>query len=236
MTIIVLVVLGAMAIGRIRGGSPKRLAMLRLPRTGLVIGAGLLAIAGQYGGRFGLPSRPTYVVCTVLSALLVGVFVYANRHVVGVPVIAIGFLLNALVIVANGAMPVSQRAADFAGVETGAIADSSDAKHELVTSDTVLLPLADVIPLRLSGPMSWAANVYSFGDIVLAAGIGLLVLGAMERPGAGRQARQVSRGKIDAVGGPPREIDLRDPAPASDPSADAPAAEFRVPSSFPAPW
>ena len=30
MTIIVLVVLGAMAIGRIRGGSPKRLAMLRL--------------------------------------------------------------------------------------------------------------------------------------------------------------------------------------------------------------
>lgn len=236
MTIIVLVVLGAMAVGRIRGGSAKRLAMLRLPRTHLVIEAGLLAIVGQYGGRFGLPAGPTYIACTVLSALLAGAFVYANRHVVGVPVIAIGFFLNALVIVANGAMPVSQRAADFAGVDTSAIADSSDAKHELVTSDTVLLPLADVIPLRLTGPASWAANVYSFGDIVLAAGIGLLVLGAMERPGAGRQARQVSRGRNHPVGAPPPEIDLRDPAPAPDPSADADAAEFRVPSSFPAPW
>ena len=181
MTIVVLVLLGAVVVGQARGGSIRQLANLQLSKTGLVLEAGVLAALGQYGGRLGLPSRATYLTCTLLSALLVAVFVYTNRHMVGVPLIAIGFFLNALVIIANGAMPVSERAARFAGIDTGAVVAGSDAKHELASSRTVLLPLADVIPLRLTGPVAWAANVYSFGDIVLAAGIGVLVLGGMER-------------------------------------------------------
>jgi len=196
-TVIVVVLLGAMAVGKLRGGSLRNLSFVRLPYSGLVIAAGMLAVLGQFGGRLGLPAHLAYVVCTVLSAALAALFLAANRHVVGVPLIAAGFLLNAAVIVANGAMPVSQRAADFAGVDTSAAADGRDAKHELATPDTRLLPLADVIPLRMPSPLHRASNVYSFGDITLAAGVALMVMAGMERPGSGRLARQVARGRLD---------------------------------------
>jgi hypothetical protein len=246
-TLIAVVLLGAIAVGKVRGGSLRRLAMLRLPHTGLVIAAAVLAAIGQYGGRLGLPAQPAYVACTLLSVGLAATFVIANRHVVGVPLIALGFALNAAVIVANGAMPVSQRAADFAGVGTDAAADGSDARHELMTPHTRLRPLADVIPLHLPGRLGRASNVYSAGDVVLAAGIGLLVMAGMDRPGAGRRARQVSRGRLEAIDLTPHVVDVTDQTLEIDPAEDVreadagqagvdPPAEVRAPSSFPAPW
>ncbi|MEO6714006.1 MAG: DUF5317 domain-containing protein [Mycobacteriales bacterium] len=239
MTLVVIVLLGAMALGKLRGGSLRRLSMLRLPRTDLVIAAGILAVFGAFGGLLGLPARPTYVLCTALSAWLACLFVFANRHVVGVPLVAAGFFLNAVVIVANGAMPVSQRAADFADVDTGAAADGTDAKHVIASPDSTLMPLADVIPLRIPRPVDRLSNVYSFGDVVLAAGLGLLVMAAMERPGAGRRARQVARGRLDAIDVTDSVIDLRD-VPRPDAGVDATSAtaepELKAPSSSPAPW
>lgn len=240
MTLIAVVLLGAVDVGKARGGSLRRLAMLRLPHTGLVVGAAVLAVIGQYGGRFGLPAQTAYVACTLLSVALAAVFVVANRHVVGVPLVALGFALNALVIVANGAMPVSQRAADFAGVSTDAAADGTDARHELMTPDTRLRPLADVIPLYLRSPFGWASNVYSAGDIVLAAGIGLLVMAGMDRPGTGRRARQVARGQLATVDLTPHVVDVTDAAVGADDDDHGPpldgAREFRAQRSFPAPW
>lgn len=235
MTLVLVVMLGAMVVGTFRGGSLRRLAMLRLPQTWLVLAAGVLAGIGQYGGRLGLPGQATYVVCTALSAGLACTFVFANRHVVGVPLIAAGFFLNAAVIIANGAMPVSQSAADFAGVDTTAAANGSDAKHELATGGTRLMPLADVIPLRMPEPLDFASNVYSFGDVVLAAGIGLLVMAGMDRPGAGRRARQVSRGRLVSIDLTDEVVDVTDVPPK--PATDEPAkTDLREPSSFPAPW
>lgn len=235
MTLIAVVLLGAIVVGTARGGSLGRLAMLRLPHTGLVIMAGVLAAVGQYGGRLGLPAQAAYVACTLLSVALATVFVVANRHIVGVPLIAAGFVLNALVIVANGSMPVSQRAADFAHVSTDAAAEGSDARHEILTQRTWLRPLADVIPLYLPDPIRRASNVYSAGDVVLAAGIGLLVMAGMDRPGAGRRARQVARGRLET-------IDLADPPPVDlagreiEIAKPGQRAELRAPNSFQAPW
>lgn len=246
MILVVLVLLGAIAVGALRGGSVRRLAMLRLPHTGLVIAAGLLSVLGQYGGRLGLPGQAAYVVFTLLSVSLACVFVAANRHVVGVPLVAIGFFLNALVISLNGAMPVSQRAADFAVVSTDAAAAGTDARHEILTSHTRLRPLADVIPLHFREPLDWASNVYSAGDIVLAAGIGLLVMAGMQRPGAGRLARQVARGRLETID--LTRHDVPPSGPVADGAADgaagvamdadrpADSADLRLPSSFPAPW
>jgi hypothetical protein len=199
LTIITLVLIGALIVGTVRGGTLRNLAVLRLPRTRLIVVAGVLAALGAFGGSLGLPARPTYVVCTLASAALVCAFVGVNRHVAGMPLVALGFALNALVIVANGAMPVSQEAADFARVSTDAAVDGSDARHELLTDETSLSALADVIPVRLPSPFGWGSNVISAGDIVLAAGIGLLVMTAMRRPGAGRRARQIARGRIDPL-------------------------------------
>jgi hypothetical protein len=200
-TIITMVLIGALIAGKVRGGSLRNLAVLRLPQTRLIMVAGVLAALGAFGGRLGLPARPAYVICTLASAALVCAFVGVNRHVAGMPLVALGFALNALVIVANGAMPVSQQAADFARVSTDAAVDGTDARHQPLTDHTALSALADVIPVRLPSPLGWGSNVVSAGDVVLAAGIGLLVMTGMRRPGAGRRARQIARGRIDPLEG-----------------------------------
>jgi hypothetical protein len=186
-TVIVLVLLGALAVGRLRGGSFDRLSQLPMHRSGLVVAAALLSAVGAYGGRLGLPPRATYVGCTVVAAGLVSVFVAFNRRLVGVPLVALGFALNALVIVANGAMPVSHLAARHAGVEIDPVLSGDDARHELLTGQTRLRFLADVISVPLPGALRIGSNVVSVGDVVLAAGIGQLVTAGMVGAAARRR-------------------------------------------------
>ena len=187
MTVILLVLLGALVIGRLRGGSFERLSRLPLHRAGLVVAAALLSALGAYGGRLGLPVQATYVGATVGAAALVALFVAFNRRLVGVPLVALGFALNAAVIVANGAMPVSHLAARHAGVEIDAVLRGDDAKHELLTRQSRLRLLADVIAVPLPGVLRIGSNVVSAGDVVLAAGIGQLVTAGMV--GAGLRRR-----------------------------------------------
>jgi hypothetical protein len=129
----------------------------------------------------------------VLSAVLIVIFVVRNRWLPGMALIATGFVLNALVVTANGGMPVSLTAAESAGLQ---ITDHmrEDKKHVLLTHDSRLSFLADVIPLPMPGGVG--ANVLSAGDLVLATGIGVLVCNGMVRPGPGRRARQVARGRL----------------------------------------
>jgi hypothetical protein len=178
-TVIVLVLLGAIAIGRMRGGSFEQLSHLPMHRAWLVAAAALLSAIGANGGRLGLPAKATYVGCTLTAALLVTVFVAFNRRLVGVPLVALGFALNAAVIVANGAMPVSHLAARHAGVEIDPVLSGDDARHELLTRHSRLRLLADVIAVPLPGPLRVGSNVVSVGDVVLAAGIGQLVTAGM---------------------------------------------------------
>jgi hypothetical protein len=186
-TVIVLVLVGAVAIGWLRGGSFDRLAQLPMQQGWLVVAAAALTALGANGGQLGLPSQPTYVGCTVAAAGLVVLFVVRNRTLVGVPLMAVGFALNAVVIVANGAMPVSQEAAAYAGVEIDAILAGDDARHELLDDRTRLRLLADVIAVPLPGPLSGRSNVVSAGDVVLAAGIGHLVAAGMMGNGVRRR-------------------------------------------------
>jgi hypothetical protein len=188
LVVVLVVVLGAMVLGRLRGGSIQALGRLTLPGWPLVF----LALAAQALGSFaeplGLPApRGWYVAGMALSAVLIVVFVARNRELAGMALIAAGFLFNAIVIASNGAMPVSERSASRAGLVVHFTDD--DAKHELMTERTRLRWLADVIPVPLPGAGS---NVLSLGDVVLAAGIGVLVANAMllrERPaGSGRLA------------------------------------------------
>ena len=174
MTVILLVILAAGAIGLARHGSLHHLAQLDLAAWPLVF----LAVLAQAAGAFSGVSL-WYVVGMVASAALVVVFVARNATLPGMPLVALGFLLNALVVAANGAMPVSQQAADRVGISTVSLYRHDDAKHELVDDATVLAPLADVIPVPLPGPLSFGSNVVSVGDIVLAAGIGVLVSNGM---------------------------------------------------------
>ncbi len=119
------------------------------------------------------------------SQVLVGVFLVLNRRVTGIGLVAAGLGLNALVVAANGAMPVSPSAIRVAGAES--LSDPRHVEHgvhlrnEALTSHTRLVPLADVLPVP---PLR---KVLSFGDLVIAAGLLGLARASLIRPKKSRR-------------------------------------------------
>ncbi len=93
---------------------------------------------------------------------------WCNRGYPGMPVIALGLLLNALVVFLNRGMPVAEVAAVAAGLQGRLSVPAGDFAHVLATSEMWLPWLGDVVPLP--GP-SWARFVPSAGDLLLYAGV-----------------------------------------------------------------
>ncbi|ABO67101.1 Conserved hypothetical protein [Geobacillus thermodenitrificans NG80-2] len=102
------------------------------------------------------------------------VFLWLNRHQPGLPVIFAGVLLNFIVMAANGGrMPVSVEAAQFLGREyIEALKAGLYAKHQAITSDTLLPFLGDIIPLSPPYPRQ---QVISIGDVVMNVGAFLFI-------------------------------------------------------------
>lgn len=95
-------------------------------------------------------------------------FVVANRRVPWLWLSAVGATTNAFVIALNGGvMPASASAMRTAG----RVADSGFANSSVVR-DPVLPFLGDVFPVPAGVPL---ANVFSIGDVLIAAGAFLLV-------------------------------------------------------------
>lgn len=177
-TVAVLALLGGLVVGRLRG--------LRLHRFGAV---GLrhpwLALAGAAAQLAGLALPSGYGVALAVSAALVLAFVAANRTVPGLLLVGAGLAANAVVVAANGQMPVSAAAARSAGVSVAGLA--GDPRHTGATPATRLRALGDVVPV----PLPVGAAVLSPGDVLVAAGLGLfgasvLVARGPRRSGAGR--------------------------------------------------
>jgi Family of unknown function (DUF5317) len=90
-------------------------------------------------------------------------FVWANRTIPGLWVIAVGAVLNGIAIAANGGvMPASASAVRTAGLEAPSGFVNSD-----VLADPNLLFLGDVFAIPASWPF---ANVFSVGDVLIAVG------------------------------------------------------------------
>ena len=165
------VLLGALVVGYAAGGSVAGLGRLRLRQPGLVAAAVLVQLAAALvGGR-------AYPFGLMASAVLAGGFLFLNRGVRGTGLVALGLLSNALVVGANGAMPVSPQALGRAGLSTQDLLDGSDPRHELADHATRLRPIGDVIPVLLPG----RSEVVSAGDILVAAGLAQLVVVGMRR-------------------------------------------------------
>ena len=165
MTLVLVVLAVALAIGWARGGSLDRLGSLPLRSRRLVVGALLLQLAGTFVGG------PVYPVALAGSALLVAWFLLRNRGIRGTGLVALGLIGNALVVGANGAMPVSAEAAGRAGVGIADLLVGDDGRHELAGPGTRLGPLGDEIPV----PLPVRPEVVSIGDVLVAAGLGQLV-------------------------------------------------------------
>lgn len=132
------------------------------------------AIGQLLGSFFG---GTAYPVGLIGSAACIAVFLRLNLRHPGVGLLALGFFGNALVVALNGAMPVSLDALARAGVGTAVVGDP---RHELSDAATRLAWLGDVVPVALPG----LGQAVSPGDVLIAAGAGLLLYAGMG--GSGR--------------------------------------------------
>ncbi len=178
----VLLVAGlALLAGRLCGGRLGRLATMPLRGPWLVPAAAAVQLGAALAiGLGGLPPRPVYRAALVLAAGPAAVFLLRNRRLPGVGLLAAGLLLNAVVVLANGAMPVSAYAAARAGVPAAAVEAirvGADPRHESAGARTRLRLLGDVVPV----PTPLRREVLSPGDCVAAAGLALLIVTGMRR-------------------------------------------------------
>jgi hypothetical protein len=181
MVLVGVVLVASIGVGWLAGGHVRNLGHVQLRMTWLVFASvGAQLVLGLVSGR-GDVGEPMVRFLLAISHVLLVAFIAANRYLPGMLLVLMGTGLNALVIVANGGMPVSPDAL----VTVGGAPDVTPGKHQLLTEGTALPLLADVIPLPVLG------TVVSVGDIVLAAGVGLLVVGLMRRfpPRPGRRLR-----------------------------------------------
>jgi len=171
-SLVVAVLLGALAVGRLCGGSLERLGSLELRRRRLVAAALLVQLLGALTGG------PFSAVGLAVSAALAVAFLLANRGVRGTGLVALGLAANALVVGLNGAMPVSASAAARAGVSLVDVEAGRDGRHELAGPQTRLALLGDRVPVLVPG----RPEVVSAGDVLVAAGLGQLVVLGMLAP------------------------------------------------------
>lgn len=148
------------------GGRLSRLADIRIR----AIWAVLLAVAIQVGISDVAPggSHWVHVALNIASYMLDAYFLFANRRIAGVPIVALGAGLNILAISSNGGvMPASASALRISGIDPRAGFDNS---AHLVHAHLAFL--GDVIPVPGPWPIG---NVLSIGDLTIFVGA-LIVL------------------------------------------------------------
>ncbi|HEY5686248.1 MAG TPA: DUF5317 domain-containing protein [Acidimicrobiia bacterium] len=176
---LVVVLFVAMTVAVLRGGRLTNLADIRL-RWWLLLPVGFLI---QWATLL-LPDRswaPTAGVSLIIVSYVCLVsMIFANRERAGMWLAGVGILLNLIVILANGGMPVLREAAVVAGGFTGEIdlGGSFNYKHVVLDRSTRLPFLADVIPMRVAGH----GQVISLGDVFLAVGLGRFLEAELRRP------------------------------------------------------
>jgi hypothetical protein len=177
------VVVMAVAVSYARGGRLSRLAEAPLHRPWLLfLGVAVQVAVDVLAAREILGDASTLGwVVLLISQLLVVAFLASNWQLPGTALVAIGLLLNALVMAANGAMPVDPAAIRALGLD-GEVVPLG--KHTLLTDATRLPWLADIWALPL------LRSIISVGDVVLAAGLVPITHALMShRPPAERRSR-----------------------------------------------
>lgn len=163
--LVLLLAVVAAVYGLVRGGSLEGLARTQFRFVWVLLAGLLIQVTFDIWDPEWL-SETGDIMILLGTNVAVATFLALNRQLPGMWLAAAGLLLNVLVIGANGAMPVSMEAADFAGLSDQ---PSWGMKHEALNDATLLPWIADVIPVP------GLKMILSVGDVVLAAGIGWLV-------------------------------------------------------------
>lgn len=148
------------------GGHLVALAQIRITSKWLV----LVALLVQVAITSFVQDWPhaLLVALHIGSYVLIGVALWRNRRIAGLPLIALGGLLNGVVITLNrGTLPASARALAEAGMVT-----NGDFTNSGVLRHPILAPLGDVVATPAWLPFR---NVISIGDCIALIGVFVLV-------------------------------------------------------------
>jgi hypothetical protein len=164
--ILALVYIACLLTVPLAGGRLGALADVQLRKPGLAGAAICIQILiVSVLPDLGAFSEPLHIA----SYLLLGAFAWVNLRLAGVPIVALGGLLNFIAITANGGvMPADPDALRAIG--------RSPASDEFINSTALADPklafLGDIIPTPASWPVS---NVYSVGDLLILTGAFVLL-------------------------------------------------------------
>ena len=162
-----------LALGFLLGGRPAGLATLQI-RWARVIVACLLVQVVLFSDQVTSWIGDIGAVIYVATSVTVAVAVLANRRITGMPVIALGAASNLAAIIANGGyMPASPGALAALGKSQPTVYSNST-----VVPDPALAPLTDVFALPAWLPL---ANIFSVGDLLIGAGVVIVIAAAMRR-------------------------------------------------------
>ena len=145
------------------GGKLRRYGDVRI-RYGWVVA---LALAAQIVAIEVLPGAARLGLAAVHIATYVaaGAFVWFNRAIPGLWLVALGAASNGITIALNGGtLPASASALKSAGLEL----DSSEFLNSGVLADPQLPWLGDVFAIPAGWPL---ANVFSIGDVLILCGV-----------------------------------------------------------------
>jgi hypothetical protein len=117
----------------------------------------------------GLLWEPMLGILSGLAWLTIAFYAWVNRAVQGLALVAVGLAANAMVLLLNGAMPLSLAAAERAGADSSALLIPTE-RVEL-GPDTLLPWLGKTVPIAFPP----RPEVVSPGDVAVAAGLALAV-------------------------------------------------------------
>ena len=147
-----------LAGGRLGRLADVQLRLVWVAVLGLAVQVTIISVVPDEGAAW------THTLPHVASYLLVGAMLYANRKLPWLWLVALGGVLNFVCIVANGGvMPASEWAREAAGMP----AAGPEFVNSGVLADPHLRALGDVFPF----PAPWSPNVFSVGDVLIAAGL-----------------------------------------------------------------
>jgi Family of unknown function (DUF5317) len=159
--LVAVVVLAALAVP-LAGGRLGALVEVQLRRVWAIFAALGLEIAAMELPGLSEGMRAALLVAAYPVGAL---FLAANWHLPGIPLIALGGALNLLAMAVNGGvMPASPTALAGAGLPV----DAPGFQNSTALAEPRLAWLGDVFYLPASWPLS---NVFSIGDVLIALGI-----------------------------------------------------------------
>ncbi|NTW70861.1 MAG: DUF5317 family protein [Eubacteriaceae bacterium] len=181
--IVIGLLLIAIVIGYIRKGKIMNIAHLRIRLVPLMVLAFLLQGAIYAGYAYDIGIIKEYdILLHFVSYIILFAALMSNFENKWFILLTMGVIMNFIVIFLNGGkMPVSLTAAETIGITDGLqeLFLKRGGTHQELTNSTILWYLADIIPVKLPGILSFFNNILSVGDLVIYLGAMGVIQGAM---------------------------------------------------------